>query len=423
LIRHLYIRIYLTTLASLVALVALSAVLWRYTADMSGRMDHDRLIATVLERALPASPPAATQAALDAMLMPPVEGVALFDADGRRLAGAGSLAMIYHLDDPRPGTRHGYGGMIHVIRLDDGRVVLARMHPNTLHTHLDGLAMIALIALGVGIGTYPIVRRLTRRLEALANSVDEFGNGNLSVRAPVSGEDEMARLAGSFNRMADRVARLLDAHRRMLANASHELRSPLARLRLALDLYEKQPDAKLMDGMKQDCTEIDAQIEEILLASKLDTLHPAPPTELVDLAVLLAEESARLSIPCDVESAPVRGDARLLRRLIRNLLENALKYGGPGVDSSVRVDERGERVLCVKDRGPGIAEAERERIFEPFYRPANAAETGSGWGLGLALVRQIADLHRGTVRCLPRDGGGCVFELRMPLPVIGGSAT
>ena len=128
-------------------------------------------------------------------------------------------------------------------------------------------------------------------------------------------------------------------------------------------------------------------------------------------------KKARGSRPFDTVPAEVRGNARLLRRLIRNLLENALKHGGTGVDAKLTIDANGDRILQVADRGPGIPEAERERIFEPFYRPANTAETGNGWGLGLALVRQIADRHRGSVRCLAREGGGCMFEVRLSAPV------
>jgi signal transduction histidine kinase len=91
-----------------------------------------------------------------------------------------------------------------------------------------------------------------------------------------------------------------------------------------------------------------------------------------------------------------------------------LKYGQDGVQARVRVNASGQRVAEVLDRGPGIVEDERERIFEPFHRPANASESGSGWGLGLALVRQIMTQHAGSVRCRPRDGGGCVFELVLP---------
>jgi signal transduction histidine kinase len=106
----------------------------------------------------------------------------------------------------------------------------------------------------------------------------------------------------------------------------------------------------------------------------------------------------------------------LLRHLVRNLLENARKHGGGDVAARLGIDGQGTRVLQVSDRGAGIAEAERDRIFEAFYRPVSAAETGDGWGLGLSLVKQIAGFHRGSSACLPRDGGGCVFELRLPAP-------
>lgn len=417
-IRHLYIRIYLTTLASLVVVVALCALGWRYTAEPGAQAEHDRLIAAVLARLLPPGSPQSLQSLADQMLVPPVAGIAVFDAQGRRLAASGTLSRWDHLD-PRYGSHFHMAGAVHVVHLDDGRTVVARMQSQALQAHLDGLALIVLIAVAVGIGTYPFVRRLTRRLEILAATVDDFGRGQLQVRAATAGNDEMSRLAASFNGMADRVAGLLEAHRGLLANASHELRSPLARLRLALDLYEKKPDPALMADMRRDCAEIDGQIEEILLASKLDTVQTDLTRERADLGVLLAEEASRLGVPCEVVPAEVRGDARLLRRLIRNLLDNAFKHGVQGVEADVVIDDEGNRLLHVSDRGPGIVAAERERIFEPFYRPAQSAESGSGWGLGLSLVRQIADHHGGSVRCLAREGGGCVFELRIPAPDAG----
>jgi signal transduction histidine kinase len=181
---------------------------------------------------------------------------------------------------------------------------------------------------------------------------------------------------------------------------------------MALALHEAAPQPELLKGIRRDCVEIEEQVADILLASKLDTVAPSL-REIVDMGALLAEECARLGLPFVVEPVEVTGDTRLLRRLVRNLLENAVRHGGHEVSAQVaRVADT--CVLRVSDRGPGIDAAERDRIFEPFYRPAKAAETGSGWGLGLALVRQIATLHHGTIRCLERAQGGCTFELSLP---------
>jgi signal transduction histidine kinase len=133
----------------------------------------------------------------------------------------------------------------------------------------------------------------------------------------------------------------------------------------------------------------------------------------VDVLALVAEEAARTG--ADVEGAPivVRGDARLLRRLTRNLLENARRHAaGSAVEARVEPSASGAR-LSVADHGQGVAESERERIFEPFYRPPGSAESGEGYGLGLALVRQIARAHGGDARCLAREGGGTVFEVTL----------
>jgi signal transduction histidine kinase len=306
------------------------------------------------------------------------------------------FALSWHFVDRQPG----------------GRQLLAHVHANAVRGHVDGLVIIGAVALGVALAMYPLVRRLTRDLEQLAGSMQRFGAGDLAARAAVTGADEVARLGNSFNTMADRVGQLLEAHGRMLANASHELRSPLARIRLALELHAAAPSDALMAGMLRDCAEIDGQVEEILLASKLDTVGIGlrKPT---DLAALVAEECTRLDVPFDVVAVDVLGDDRLLRRLVRNLLENAVKHGQSGVSASVALDT-GQAILRVGDRGPGIPLDERERIFDPFYRPARSSETGSGWGLGLALVRQIITQHDGEVHCLDRPGGGCLFEVRLP---------
>jgi signal transduction histidine kinase len=236
---------------------------------------------------------------------------------------------------------------------------------------------LALVAAAVGVGAYPVVRRLTRRLERLQRGVETLASGDLSVRVKVEGKDEVARLAESFNRAAARIEELVGAHKTLLANASHELRTPLARIRMALELPERRGE------LEKDIAELDALIDEILLASRLEAREELI-LEEVDLLGLVAEECARYEgVELDGEPATLKGDPRLLRRMVRNLLENARKHGSPPVKVQLKKKE-----LRVCDSGPGVPQAEREKVFEPFYR-----------GLGLSIVRRIARRHGGDARC------------------------
>jgi two-component system, OmpR family, sensor kinase len=269
----------------------------------------------------------------------------------------------------------------------------------------------------VAIATYPIVRRLTQRLEHLARSAQRWGEGDLSVRVDASGSDEVAVLARRFNHAAQRVQDLVQSHKSLLANASHELRSPLARIRMGLELMDGASAAS-RDEILRNIAELDQLVDEILLASRLDARESDVGTvESVDLVGLAAEECARhdadLQPPEDGATLAVRGVPKLLRRAIRNLLENARRYSEGPV--TVEALAQGSDVLLrVCDRGPGVPETLRERIFEPFYRLPGASERHGGVGLGLALVRSIAQRHQGSVHCEDRDGGGACFVLRLP---------
>jgi signal transduction histidine kinase len=186
-------------------------------------------------------------------------------------------------------------------------------------------------------------------------------------------------------------------------------------MRMAIELLPSTDRPELQARCAQDIAELDALIGELLLASRLDALDHLEHTEDVDLLALLAEEGTRIG--AEISGAPVciQGDPRMLRRLLRNLFENARRYAdGASVEASVvPLSPTGAR-LCIADRGPGVPAEERERIFAPFYRPAGMRERGdSGVGLGLALVRQIARHHGGDVRCVPRDGGGTCFEVTL----------
>jgi two-component system OmpR family sensor kinase len=287
------------------------------------------------------------------------------------------------------------------------------------------LMLTALVALMA----YPVVRRLTARLERLQRGVEAWGEGDLSTRLPTDGHDEVAYLARQFNRSAARVEAAAVARKALLANASHELRSPLARIKISLALLPPVSDGggrAAHDEITQSIDELDALIGEILLASRLD--HdpqsigiPVP----VDLSALLGIECARLGIEPQIEpEVLVKGNEVLLVRLIRNLLENAIRHGRqqqkdmpdgtvPAVGVSLARDlARGQVVLRVADSGPGVPVAHRERIFEPFFRLPGASERDGGVGLGLALVKTIAGAHGASVACVePQTGRGATFEV------------
>ena len=268
------------------------------------------------------------------------------------------------------------------------------------------------MAIAVAVGAFPVVRRLGRRLERLKAGVEKLGGGDLSARVQVEGRDEVAALAVSFNRSAQRIEELVSAHRLLLANASHELRTPLARIAVAASLLGENADARTRDSLKQDVAELDQLIEQILLASRLEAVPTLEHREPVDLLALAAEEASHYDIEATGEPVILQGDRVLLRRLVRNLVENARRYGGDGPIGVTVKREHDRAVLEVGDRGPGVPEAERQRIFEPFYRLAGGKE--SGRGLGLALVLDIARRHGGDAVCLEAEGGGSRFRVDLP---------
>ena len=283
-------------------------------------------------------------------------------------------------------------------------------------------ALAVVLLLAIAAGAYPVVRRLTRRLEALKQGVEAFGAGSLSHRVDASGGDEVAAVAATFNHAAQRIEALVQSHQNLLANASHELRSPLARLKMAVGMYAEVADAArpaLRREIDTNVAELDALVEEVLLASRLDANAPIERSDSVDLLGLAAEEAARVGAQVDTDGQPplVHGSERLLRRALRNLLENARRYGGQDVSVQVGLVGAGQAMLRVSDRGPGVPAEYRERIFEPFFRLPGHAEREGGVGLGLSLVKQIAQRHGGQVRCEPREGGGSSFVLSMPVAV------
>jgi len=413
--RRLYLKLYLTVITSLAVFVLAAGFLWRELVTASPPPGLD-LAAEVAQGALPPATEslAAQQAALERLSAHGRIDIALFAPDGTRIAQVGPDLLA-----PREGRRRFSGpwhpGRVWTLELPDGRWLAARL-PRRERPPLAPWGLfftLGLIALAVAVGAYPVVRGATRRLERLRASVDALGSGDFAARVKVEGKDEVAALAASFNRSAERIESLMGAHRTLLANASHELRSPLARIRMATELLKREAKPELRAGLERDIAELDTLVDDILVASRLDAVADLEVREEVDLLALVAEECARMDAALDGAPATLRGDPRLLRRLIRNLLENARRYGA-GTPVEVTVRGRGDAAqVLVCDRGPGVPEAERERIFAPFYRPTGTREPEGGVGLGLALVRQIARKHGGDARCTPREGGGSCFEVTL----------
>jgi signal transduction histidine kinase len=277
------------------------------------------------------------------------------------------------------------------------------------------IVLLVMIAIVIAAGAYPVVRRITRRLERLQASVQAWGRGDLGARVTVEGRDEVAQLAASFNDSAARIEALVGAQKSLLANASHELRSPLARIRMAVELLQDSASPALRQELGRNISELDQLIDEVLLASRLDAVTlEGTAREEVEFTGIVAEECARVGASLDGVAAALPGDATLLRRMVRNLLENARRHGGEAPVGVVLASAPGVILLDVCDRGPGVPAAERERIFEPFYRLPGASEKAGSVGLGLSLVRQIARRHGGGVECLPNGEHGACFRVTLP---------
>ena len=331
---RLYQKIYLALIASLILVVAIAGAFWRFGADdLAGWPRHSRLPASLRRRAAAAgrAPPG------------PAGGSRTSLPGGSRSISRCSMSSAACSPPPadrcrrrRPGATagvgHGPDGRAWSFPLPDQRWVVVAHRLRHRHPAIGLVIFLGLIALAVAVCAYPVVRGLTRRLERLQQAVETLGAGNLSARVKVEGRDEVARLAGSFNRAAARIEELVGSHRMLLANASHELRTPLSRIRLGLELFQQTGDPKYRAELTRDIAELDLLLDEILLASRLDAVADArydgrnrPPG---------ARGGGMRALPglfARGHSGQVHGDPRLLRRLIRNLIENAKRHGKPPV--------------------------------------------------------------------------------------------
>ena len=258
------------------------------------------------------------------------------------------------------------------------------------------------------------VRMITRPMQRLAEAAEAFGRDLDTPPAPVTGPAETRRAAEAFNRMQERLRRLIAERSRALAAVSHDLRTPLTRMRLRAELVE---DETLRREINADIDLMQAMVEATL--DYLRGLRANEPVQSIDIPALLASLAAdeqALGRPVtlgEVRAAPYPGRLSALKRAIANLVDNAVKYGREAGLSVI--DSPEELRLIVEDRGPGIAEADLARVVEPYVRleTPHSRATG-GVGLGLAIARDATRLHGGDLRLEPRPGGGLRVVLRLP---------
>jgi signal transduction histidine kinase len=276
------------------------------------------------------------------------------------------------------------------------------------------LATLGILLAAVLLLSYVAVRWITRPIDALASAADELGRDIHRLPLPETGPTEVRRAANAFNTMQSRLVRLIDDRTRILAAMSHDLRTPITRMRLRAELMD---DAESREKFEKDLAEMESMVTQALdFMRGVGAREPVQPIDVMALIHSLQAENREMGRMITVEGQvrePYLAAPSLLKRCIRNLVDNAVFYGG-GADV-VLEDARAQLAVHVRDRGPGIPDDQLENVFEPFVRleSSRSKETG-GTGLGLGIARNIARLHGGDIRLRNMEGGGLEATLTLP---------
>nr|WP_218951789.1 sensor histidine kinase BfmS [Acinetobacter sp. YH12041] len=273
-----------------------------------------------------------------------------------------------------------------------------------------GITLLSLFVLSLGI--YGLLVPMQRKLREVSYALNKMKTGNMSLRLPVEGSDEMATLASSYNNMSDHIQRLIEAQRELMRAVSHELRTPVARIRFAVEMMADEDDydyrLQQVEQIDKDIEALNTLIDEIMTYAKLEQGMPSIEFEDIDLFEVLeqvAVETDALKTGKEVEVLPmsvpvtVEAERRYLHRVVQNLVGNAVRYCEQKILISGGLDAKGMAYICVEDDGPGIPEGDRARIFEAFARLDDSRTRASGgYGLGLSIVSRIAYWFGGEIQ-------------------------
>ena len=370
---------------------------------------------------------------------------ALIDPQGNDILGRGLppltarvLAEARRTGESRLHTRLIWAGASVVHTPQGDFIFVVRMFPLRGFWTPEGIS-VALLRWGIallsaGLLCWLIARHITAPVRTLQVAARRIADGDLSVRATPGippRNDELADLAHDFDRMADRMQSLMHKQQELLGDISHELRSPMARMAVSLELA-RRGDREALERMQTDLDRLDALIEQVLTLTRLQLQEGRNLNSTVNLRTIVesvvadcdfeGKATAKSVVLTHADACWVKGDAALLRSCVENVVRNAVRYTAPDTSVDVSLRNTGgapsEALLSIQDRGPGVPPEALPKLFEAFYRvsPSRERESG-GTGLGLSIAQKVASLHQGRISARNREQGGLVVEIRLPATV------
>jgi two-component system, OmpR family, sensor histidine kinase CpxA len=453
--RSLFLKIFLSfwlAQALIVALVVLATIVFRPQTESPFWEFVKEHTADQLMQAYEAGGPAGLNKKLDEFNASLKVRAFLFDEQGKELAGRIAPEWAYRLSkglDPQPFTLlrrlTARRFVTHQVTAADGHryIMVAEVPPRPWLPLLRqkppgaGLEILAMAVLVSGLICYLLARFLTSDVRRLRAATQQLAAGDLSARAvaPRGGrQDEIAQLVRDFNTMAERLQDLVNAQSRLLNDISHELRSPLARLSVALGLAWQRtgPDAhSVLERIELEANRLNELIGRLLTLARLeggDDAMRRTPISLDELVRDIAKDadfeaqSRHCRVMCAIQDEiTILGSPSLLHSAVENVVRNAMRHTGEGTEVKICMAVEGQNgksdaVIRVTDRGPGVPKEALDKLFRPFYRldDSRGRQTG-GVGLGLAITERAVRLHGGTVQASNRPEGGLMVEIRLPL--------